>query len=711
MAQVQYSPVPDASPQPIATPQVHVNTPGDAFGTGIAKAVEHFGGNLEHVGNELFARALAIQHLNNEAEARDADSQYIVESGRLYADYESLQGKAAVDARPKFEKDIIDLRTQMRDGLTNQNSQKMFDAQTQSSMARTIFSSARHMAQENKKWQVSTIEGNIDARESEALNNPKDENAFRESVRNVKFDVERLADIGGKDKDNLVSHHVSRLWASRIYGLSKTNPIAAREMLDNAIANKDIRGQEAVKLDEVVRGKENVVISRNVSDAINAGWGGWMKQQDIDRTVGVEDGLVRVMKRVQQTRPEIPFTIGETKGEDGRSISIMPLNKGDEQKISTAMFEAAQSLKIPLSSELSKAQEGLFALPADYDPRKIPKAEDEPERSKVKRANDYVKATYGDREDLYDPVERRVISDHNQEQQFKRQETYAAEGVLADVIMNGNGPSGKLPTTVEELTMSPGAAAAWDKLDPKHQRTIARQLMQNAKGDIAYTPERKLEYERLLGMAKQRPAEFNEADVWGVDLPKKQKSELLQLQSKLRTKPEDDPKVGHAVKVLTENGFMKGEKINKDNKNRYDQFVGNLSTQLDIFVENNKRQPNDKEIKEIGMNLVKTATTPGAVYGTNETRMFELKPPQAWVNTNTEVFKQKFNRDPKPYELQQIYAAQRFQELYGPGAKQEAPKTPETVKPKSGLKTKADLHPEAYKKPLTETENQYGRSR
>ena len=72
MAQVPYSPVPDVAPSDTATPRVSVATPEAAFGGATAKAIENLGTTVQGAGNELFGRAVALQQLNNETEAKIA---------------------------------------------------------------------------------------------------------------------------------------------------------------------------------------------------------------------------------------------------------------------------------------------------------------------------------------------------------------------------------------------------------------------------------------------------------------------------------------------------------------------------------------------------------------------------------------------------------------------------------------------------------------
>ena len=86
MPQVPYIGYPTT--QPIEPgEQISVSTPGAAFGENVGAAIRGIGGQLEQSGNEIFGRAMAIQDLANETAAREADSQFAMEQGKLHADF------------------------------------------------------------------------------------------------------------------------------------------------------------------------------------------------------------------------------------------------------------------------------------------------------------------------------------------------------------------------------------------------------------------------------------------------------------------------------------------------------------------------------------------------------------------------------------------------------------------------------------------------
>src|SRR5882762_8557839 len=106
MVQVPYNPVPSQTLADIPAPEMNPRIPSAAFGGEAAQALSGFGKTAEHVGDEIFARAIALQNLNNEAEATEADAKYMQTAGDLHAEFNAKQGKERVDAYPKYKQDL-----------------------------------------------------------------------------------------------------------------------------------------------------------------------------------------------------------------------------------------------------------------------------------------------------------------------------------------------------------------------------------------------------------------------------------------------------------------------------------------------------------------------------------------------------------------------------------------------------------------------------
>ena len=273
--QVPYTGVPGQTLEPIATPEMNPRVPQAAFGGEVAASFSTLGKAVEGAGNELFARALSLQNLNNETEAKEADAKYMIGAGELHAKYSSLEGKAAVDAYPKYAKDLQDLRQQTRGSLSNPMAQKMFDGSSLSTMGRSIFNGAGHAATQQKAYVVGTAAAQVDLDAKSVEDNPKDEGLFAQKVQRTKDNVATVAaahgyESGGAQEKDLALKATSKLWSQRLVGLSRTDPFEAARQLD---ANKtNLTQDDYLRVDNTVRAQGRAVGSVNIANEVyNAG--------------------------------------------------------------------------------------------------------------------------------------------------------------------------------------------------------------------------------------------------------------------------------------------------------------------------------------------------------------------------------------------------------------------------------------------------------
>src|SRR5690242_2999627 len=129
MPQVPYDPVPSVPGEDHRITRPEVPMIGAAFGTNIAEGVEKLGATGEQVGNELFSRAIALQQLNNETNARETSIKATQEMAIEQENFDSLEGKARHDALPQHLKALNDIRVKYRAGL-NPVAATMYDAES-----------------------------------------------------------------------------------------------------------------------------------------------------------------------------------------------------------------------------------------------------------------------------------------------------------------------------------------------------------------------------------------------------------------------------------------------------------------------------------------------------------------------------------------------------------------------------------------------------
>lgn len=271
MPQAPLSPTVDSTSG--GNPNVSVAAPVEAFGGAVGHALSSLGDQVQHSSDQLWQRAVELQNLENETNAKRADTEYMTKAGMLHAQFSSLEGLAAKEAYPKYIKDLQDSRTSVRGSLNNPMAQKMYDASSLNFMGRSIFNGAGHAAQQTKvasvnasKSRVQTLTDNIGA-------NPEDEEGFQRSVKSIQAETESQGKQGGWSEDQIKAtsdSNVSSAVATRITSLSRSDPFAAQSMYDNAVKIKALSPVDASRVQASIQTQSRQAIPRGISSEVNA---------------------------------------------------------------------------------------------------------------------------------------------------------------------------------------------------------------------------------------------------------------------------------------------------------------------------------------------------------------------------------------------------------------------------------------------------------
>lgn len=235
MPQIPYSSVSTAQPQG-GGESVSVSTPGAAFGENVGASLRELGSSVGQVGNELFSRAIALQDLRNETDARAAQSEYAEKASLAHAQYGALEGKAAVDGLQPYMASQRQLREGIRGQLTTPVAQRMFDADTLPFMQRNVFSAAGHAADQNKRWVVGTAQAGIDLEAKTFVDpaNPKEFDAKIDRINKLVSTVSAANnwEPSGAQEQDYKLKITSNLRMGQITQTANTNPQQALQMLD-----------------------------------------------------------------------------------------------------------------------------------------------------------------------------------------------------------------------------------------------------------------------------------------------------------------------------------------------------------------------------------------------------------------------------------------------------------------------------------------------
>lgn len=271
MPQVPYQPYSEVPAQDIPTPNIHVQTPEGAFGQGTALAMKHLGTTMEHSGDELFHRAIALQELDNETKARQADLQVAKESGEEHAAFDALPGDQKAQQLSAHSDRLIAIYNKNREGLPNDSARKKFDAFALGNVGRSIFNAAGAAGTANRQYQAHTIQAQIEMNINDLYQDPSEKN-WNDRLSQIKEHVQSLKEVGGMSEEQAQNESeklISKAMAQRIKGINKHDPSMAADLLDDARKAKLIREPDATAIETTVMNARRMVTSANVAKEVN----------------------------------------------------------------------------------------------------------------------------------------------------------------------------------------------------------------------------------------------------------------------------------------------------------------------------------------------------------------------------------------------------------------------------------------------------------
>lgn len=272
MPTVPYTGAPTVAPQDNPIPRYSADVSPDTFGANIGAALQQYGKTSDNVGNEIFQRGVAMQDLYNHSESQAAAAKFMEAAGDIHAKLSSLQGKDAVDYfQNGFKQDLNDARSNIRKGLSNDMSQKLFDAESLSTVGRTIFNGAGVAATANKQYAISSVQSQIQKQTDLAAtsDNPLDVEAARTNLKGLSS---QLSTLHGQDPDTATQQAktiTSSLDFNVIQHMARTNPIAAGEELEKRKGDMTAADYEKARtvVDNTNRSVGSVNIAQKVVDS------------------------------------------------------------------------------------------------------------------------------------------------------------------------------------------------------------------------------------------------------------------------------------------------------------------------------------------------------------------------------------------------------------------------------------------------------------
>jgi len=278
MPAVPYTGALSVAPAASPTPRYEAKVTGDMFGVNVAQSIGAIGKAVSGVGDELFARALAMQDVKNHSDALEADAQFSKAAIDISSRALALKGANAVDyfQSGQFDKELTEARKAIREPL-NVAAQRIYDQHSVSTHRQMYGNMANHAAKENLAYSLQTHAANSDAALDAIDHAPENDDIFKAKLETLVTNTQAAAGLAGSSPEKVAEDTkevISKAHARRIMGMAKVDPVKAAAMLGEAKAKGILTISHAGEAERVVKQQQSQVWERVTAKSINEGSNG-----------------------------------------------------------------------------------------------------------------------------------------------------------------------------------------------------------------------------------------------------------------------------------------------------------------------------------------------------------------------------------------------------------------------------------------------------
>lgn len=251
MAQVpQYQP--NVNERPILQTNLTTRATPDDMGAGIGRGLQQIG-----QGAQQAASAMAeLKALEDQMRAKEADNAFA--AWKREADYGdggflTLQGQAAVDGRPDYERVLAEKRREFGAGLTGGAAQ-MYGNASQARVNSALDTSIVHAAQERKTWFAEATAARLNTFSEDAVAAYRDPAKVDFNIAAGQAEIRQQGQMMGWDADTLKNReneYVSEVRLNTALRTLADDPIAAKAYYDRHKGS--ITGPHQFKFEEAVK--------------------------------------------------------------------------------------------------------------------------------------------------------------------------------------------------------------------------------------------------------------------------------------------------------------------------------------------------------------------------------------------------------------------------------------------------------------------------
>lgn len=241
MPQVPTYDYPPVSPE--TPPDVRGYATERAFGAGVAQGVAGIGGEIAKTGDMLARHANVLMDRENAAAANELFVNAVEETGKLDAQYRSLQGKAAVDFyQNQYVPGIRKIMDEHSGKSGNIEVRRLFQQDFRRRIGYEIVNGAMYSATQLKHWEDQTSKAKENLAVRSAVDNPHDDKGFEIKQQEVSEAITQRARTNNWSPEQTAFEQQSaksKIWATRLSQMAIDDPIGARELFNKNRAAMD----------------------------------------------------------------------------------------------------------------------------------------------------------------------------------------------------------------------------------------------------------------------------------------------------------------------------------------------------------------------------------------------------------------------------------------------------------------------------------------
>jgi len=648
-----YNPVPQVQPFERPVPLPGVDAPPEAFGTGIARAVSTFGGDVAKAGDEVFSRAMALRQLQIEGKLRDMTTAYYNEVAPVQEQFLSAQGSNAGPDQLQDHVAQIDAINKKYAGQAEQYGpygRNTFGADSAAATRQFMTRAISHSADQTRIAQDQSIDAQIATLRHQAGGAMNDVQLSAITDKIAALEVQRSALFGSSPdvtKEKTYAQ-VSGATTENVKSAILRDPENGAAIGQKALDGKNLTSEDA---DKVIRAAQDAVYKTGPHQYMNRLYSGQSTdlgsgKVSIDRlesAIWANEGHGRgpmIWNRNSayygqralpggvmpgNLRPWLkeagmpPMTEEQYANDVNAQHQLMrfKLNQFQEQYGSANDAASVWFTGRPVAQAGLKVGDGYHTNTwylRNFNAALAKSASQTDIANAAGRHGDSISTSITpDAGEQYREFATRKWDQQKSQENFNEtQNLHTIDGSIGAT----NPDTGKLPVTREELfSMNAANKQAYDSLDDRTKEKVDQALANNARLIVPPSPERENLFRQMVGKFQDPETRGDAMNtvISGLDLTGPQKDKLNQIRSSILNKKEDT----RIAPVMGQLQSTFGRAIPDKSKSptAWQQFTGAAQLWIEDYFNRNKKPPTPDEVREFGRLMIKDTSAFGGYLG------------------------------------------------------------------------------------------------